>query len=195
MAKSTVGMLERLGGQIEALAGTDVRQQVMAGSERFTARTKDDVVAIWVKGAIDRLDSLVPPETGIEIMESCGASCACVNSASIKKAKERRNKFPSEDSFLEAEVSTPITGTRLERRGNVLYQSYTPRSYSRPMRCYCTLLWKLPMSETMSPTYCNCSRGFVKSFWEQVLGRPVEVEVVRSAVTGDTECEFKITLV
>jgi predicted hydrocarbon binding protein len=39
-----------------------------------------------------------------------------------------------------------------------------------------------------------CSVGFVKSLWEQVLEKPVKVSLIRSAISGSDECEFKITL-
>jgi hypothetical protein len=98
------------------------------------------------------------------------------------------------DEFLEAEQKKPMTGTRLVREGNVLYQFYTPRAFTRPMRCYCGLLRGLPDGATVSKTYCHCSKGFVKKFWESVLERPVKVELIQSAVSGADECKFAIHL-
>ena len=44
----------------------------------------------------------------------------------------------------------------------------------------------------MSRTYCHCSKAFVRTLWEAVLGRPVAVELVSSALSGASECEFEI---
>jgi len=44
----------------------------------------------------------------------------------------------------------------------------------------------------VSSTYCNCAKGFVKTYWESILGKPVQVLLKQSAVTGADECEFLI---
>jgi predicted hydrocarbon binding protein len=56
------------------------------------------------------------------------------------------------------------------------------------------LLRDLPNEETVSKTYCNCARGFVEKFWENVLGKPVKVDLLQSVVSGDKECKFAIHL-
>lgn len=127
-------------------------------------------------------------------MERCGRNCADVNKKVIERAKARRQKFRNVDEFLGAEQKKPMTGTRLIREGNVLYQFYTPRAFTRPVRCYCGLLRGLPDEETISKTYCYCSQGFVKKFWEKVLDRSVKVVLMQSAVSGAKECEFAIHL-
>jgi hypothetical protein len=104
-------------------------------------------------------------------------------------------EYATEEAFLEAEVHQPATGTRLEREGNVLHQFYTPRSYPfHPGRCYCAAVQGLPESETMSANYCQCSRAFVQTVWENALGRSVTVELIKSTLSGADECEFKVTL-
>jgi hypothetical protein len=192
MTKSALGMIEAFAGQVEAGAGTAVRGQVMASSEGITARTDPVEVARWVRDAIGRLDEAVPSETAVRIMEACGANCATVNHGIIGRAVARRQKYRSEEAFLAAEIKKPMAGTRLERRGDVLHQFYTPGSFGRGMRCYCALVKALPEGEMLSPTYCHCSKAFVKSLWEAVLGRPVAVQIVSSALTGSSECEFMI---
>jgi hypothetical protein len=193
MGKSTLEMIAEFGRQVEDYAGQEVGEQVMAGSEALNARTGAEQTSLWVRDAISRLDSLVDEQTAIKIMEACGANCARVNCGVIERAKKRRSKHASEEAFLEAERRKPQAGTRLEQEGAVLYQTYTPQAFTRPMRCYCALLRALPENETASQTYCHCSRAFVKTFWEEALGRPVRVEILESAVSGSNMCKFKIT--
>lgn len=50
------------------------------------------------------------------------------------------------------------------------------------MRCYFSLVNGLPEGENISITYCNCSRGFVKNFWESVPENPVKVDLIYSAL-------------
>ena len=192
IAKTKHGMLVVLEKNIEVLAGKQIAKKVMEGSEAIIERTDKKKIAAWVKQAIDKLDALVSEDAKIRIMENCGYNCANVNKKVIQRAKARRRKFRSLDLFLAAEQKKPMSGTRLVREGNMLAQFYTPRAFSRPMRCYCSLFRGLPENETVSSTYCHCSKGFVKRFWEGVLEKPVKVDLVQSAISGASECKFVI---
>jgi hypothetical protein len=179
---------------VEQFAGKTIAMKVMEGSEQITEKTGKRKIAEWVKKAMEKLDALVDEKTRVQIMQNCGYNCAKKNSKVIERAVARRKKYASIEEFLEAEQQKPMKGTRLAREGNVLYQFYTPQAFTKPMRCYCGLLRGLPNEETVSKTYCNCSRGFVEKFWENVLGRPVKVDLMQSVVSGDKECKFAIYL-
>jgi hypothetical protein len=194
MPRSRPGIIESFGDNVGAAAGEKVRTEVMDGSDRITTRTDPVAAARWMKEAIDRLDRLTTKKTRMEIMGRCGRACIRANSTFVPKVKARREKFASEDAFLAAEVKKPLPGTRLERKGNVLYHTYTPRDFGRGMRCYCPLAGALPENQQMSPTYCQCSRAFLQAFWEAALGRPLEVEMLETALAGSTECRFRIRL-
>jgi hypothetical protein len=192
LGRTKHGMLIALEKNVELFAGQTVSNKVMEGSEKITEKTDKKKIAEWVKDAMERLDTLVDENTRVQIMENCGYSCAEVNTRVIERAKARRRKFRDVDEFLAAEQLKPMVGTRLVREGKTLYQFYTPRAFTRPMRCYCALLRDLPDDEEVSATYCNCSKGFVTKFWENVLERPVRVELMKSVVSGGTECKFTI---
>jgi hypothetical protein len=194
MAEPVLGMIEQFGREVEAVTGESARQQVMAGAESLTPKTKPEAIALWVRDAVDRLDSLAAEDERAKVMESCGVNCARVNGTVIERGKARRARHATEEAFLAAEVAKPQAGTRLERDGDILYQIYAPAAFSHPMRCYCGLLRGLPEGVQMSPTYCHCSRAFVRTYWSEVLDRPVRVDVLETAITGSTECRFKITL-
>jgi hypothetical protein len=107
---------------------------------------------------------------------------------------ERRRKYPSDEAFIEAEITRPPRGFRFERDGDLLVQFYTPRSFGPGMRCYCGLMRGLPEGMTSSKTFCQCSRGFVEKYWQAILGRVVAVELKETALTGADECRFLIHL-
>jgi len=188
------GMIKSIGACIRRFAGEATERKVMEGSEKISPKTGKTEIAKWVKGAMERLDALVDEGTRFQIMENCGHNCAYVNLRVIERARARRRKYKSIDEFLEAEQQSPMRGTKLLREGNVLYQSYTPSSYAKSLRCYCGLLRGLPADETISRTYCHCSKGFVKKFWEGALEKPVKVDLIQSAVSGASECKFAIHL-
>jgi len=193
MSKHVLFCLQRLDENIKCLITDETYRQVMAGSERITASWKLERVAMWTKGAIERLDILVDEQTRRQIMANCGSACALAGQKKAMKTGAKRAQYPTLDAFLEAEfVCAPQRGARFFRGGGKLYQVYTPRAYS--LRCYCPLLRKLPDEETVSATYCQCSRAFVQKTWQAILERPVNVELVESCVCGARECKFAIEL-
>jgi predicted hydrocarbon binding protein len=42
------------------------------------------------------------------------------------------------------------------------------------------------------PTFCLCSRGWVKAVFSQALGQEVDVELVHAIGRGDECCEFVV---
>ena len=194
MANKVAGQINEIGRNIEDTAGYDVRVKVMEGSEGIVNSSNPGKVAGWVKGAMDRLDALTDGATSQQIMLNCGYNCILVNKRPMENVQARRQKFPTEEAFLEAEVDKPPKGMKFEREGDRLFQFYTPRSYGSGMRCYCSLLRGLPQDQTASLTYCQCSRGFVQKYWEGILGRPVVVDLLESAISGAEECKFVIQL-
>jgi hypothetical protein len=194
MAHPAEGPIDEFARRVEEFAGKDICAEVMAGRESISAKTGSAEVAHWTKSAIERLENAVSAGTVVQIMEQCGKACARVHASSVEEARIRRMKYATEEAFLEAEVQEPATWMRLEREGNVLHQFYTPRSSTHPGRCYCAAVQGLPEGETMSASYCLCSRAFVQRVWENALGRPVTIELISSAISGADECEFKITI-
>ena len=190
MAK--LGVLIAMENCLEQVAGKSVAAKVMEGSEQLTDKTDKKKIAQWVKGAMERLDASVDEKTRVQVMQNCGYNCAKKNHKVIERAMRRRKKYTSTDDFLAAEQQNPMKGTRLAREGNILYQSYTPQAFTRPMRCYCGLFKGLPAEDTVSLTYCNCAKGFVEKYWKAVLKKPVKVDLLQSAIFGATECKFAI---
>jgi len=194
MTKAKLEMIKEFGYQVEKASGSAVSSRVMAGAEALRLATSRKEISLWMRDAIDRLDAAVPEQERVAIMENCGYNCARHNSTIITRGKTRRAKFDNEAAFLAAEQAKPQVGTRLKLQGDFLVQTYTPQSFTHPLRCYCSLLGELPAGQHISPTYCNCSKAFVQTFWSEVLGRPVKVKILETAVTGSTECKFEIKI-
>jgi predicted hydrocarbon binding protein len=194
MTEADVNMIKEIGKTVERIAGKTISKKFMQDSENLTKASSKDKIALWVKDAINRLDSSVNQVICNEIMESCGRNCASINKRVIESTKKRRREFKDIETFLEAEVNKPMKGTRLHLDGNILYQYYTPQSFTPQMRCYCSLLRGLPKDAEVSLTYCHCSKAFIQKLWESVLEKPVKVELLQSVVSGDSECKFAIHL-
>jgi hypothetical protein len=192
MAQNDLGPINELGATIGRFVSEEVRDQIMAGSAEVAGGSGEAVTA-WLRGAIDRLDSLVDEPTRVQIMEQMGFNCAEMNRSHVERALAKRNAFETLEAFLEAEEREPQPGTRLVREGNVVYQHYRPlQSFGR--RCFCSLWHGLGDDENGSLTWCHCSKGFVMKLWEAYVGSPVKVELVESCIAGAEECKFAIHL-
>ena len=192
MTEDDVGMITEIGMMVGQFGGEEVKQEFMERSE-VVADASPEEVAEWLRHAIDKLDTLVDERTGMQIMENCGFNCAQMNKSHIESARAEREKFKTLDEFLEAEEKNPTKGTRLFRDGDIVYQYYDPRS-SFNVRCFCSMWRGLRTDETVSLTWCQCSKGFVMKLWEAYLGRPAEVELIESSIAGAKECKFAIHL-
>jgi len=182
--------IEDFAGYLEFMvADEDVRKKVLEDIEEINADSSESEVAKWYQRAMEKLDELVDGRTGALVMEHCGFSCALGNKSHIDAGVETRRKYKSIDEYLEAEAKT----LSIVRKGNTIIQTYKPLETSN-VRCYCSLVRGLPPDETISSTYCNCSKGFVKKFWEAVLERPVQVELVQSVMSGAPDCRFEVRM-
>jgi hypothetical protein len=195
MTDKELGMIKELESQIEQFTNPATAQKVMVSCTDLKPNSPKKKIAQCMKSVVESMDQEIELPIRIKIMENCGQNCACVNHKVIDAAKKRRNSFKSNNAFLESEQQHPMRGTKLLREGNILHFLYTPHEFSDKiqLRCYCGLFRGLPESENVSQTYCACSKAFVTKFWEEVLGKPVSVEIVRTAISGADVCEFKIT--
>jgi hypothetical protein len=187
------GPLRQLEETIRSEAGEEAADGIMAGSETFKDSSSKENVAKWVKGAMGRMDETLDSETSERIMAACGRNCADHHGSVVERAKARRAKYGTLEEFLDSEERKPQRGNLLKRDGSDIIVGYTPESYG--VRCYCSLVQGLPAGEAMPRTYCGCSKGFVERYWGQVLGRPVEAELLESAVTGSKVCRFRVRYV
>jgi hypothetical protein len=65
----------------------------------------------------------------------------------------------------------------------------------RAIYCHCPRIRDaLKTSTEISPTYCYCGAGYYKGIWEEILQRPVKVELLESVLKGDEACKIAIDL-
>jgi len=71
--------VDNIGLNVDRLAGREAAKKAMDGRDALKSSVKDGELAVWVKGAVDRMDALLPDEKSNEVMESCGRSCIEAN--------------------------------------------------------------------------------------------------------------------
>ena len=89
-----------------------------------------------------------------------------------------------------------IIATKIPKSGYLVdYLNEPDPEKRRQIYCHCPRVREiLKTSETISPTYCYCGAGYYKGIWEEILQRPVEVEVLESVLWGDEVCKVAVHL-
>jgi len=96
------------------------------------------------------------------------------------------------------------TGVRHGERIYLTKIPYAPKQYlkekdptlKRYYACHCPLARSAirDRKTKISPMFCYCSGGFEKLGFDVILGEPVEVELLESALKGDMRCRFAIRI-
>jgi predicted hydrocarbon binding protein len=133
----------------------------------------------WIAALVRNLDECVDEKTRTEVLENCGRSCT--PRTLVEKAKECKRGSRDVDEALN---KLHKVWSHFERKGDNIEVTYE--------KCYCSLVNKYPGN--LPRTWCSCSKGWIKELFEPVLGRPVNVLLVKSVKQGDNICKFRITL-
>jgi predicted hydrocarbon binding protein len=136
----------------------------------------------WLTAFLAGLDEHVDEQTRSRLMETCGNVCAG-HHASIDVARSIMRGSENIDEFLEKiNQQEDYWCGKWVREEDVIY--------SVCHECGCPLV--LSKLVELSPTFCNCSRGWVKAVFEAALGKPVEVELTQAIGRGDRVCKFVV---
>jgi predicted hydrocarbon binding protein len=89
-----------------------------------------------------------------------------------------------------------IVTTKIPKSGNLIeYMEERDPDLKRQLYCHCPRVRDALKTGRSIPTvYCYCGAGFYKSIWEEILGEPVQVEVLESVLQGDPVCKIAIKL-
>lgn len=147
----------------------------------------------WVKRFFEIVDQQLDEQTRIKLMQSNGASCA-------KGAYgELTNDKPATIEDIDQKIVTwqkNLGKENIYRRDGNVFFNYVGNPKGLKISdgyCLCPLIENKP--ETLSPTYCQCSVGYVKYMFQRFITfKPVQVELLESLRSGGKACRFKIIL-
>jgi predicted hydrocarbon binding protein len=142
-----------------------------------------ELLTEWAAAVLAGLDAEADDETKARVMEYCGRACARAH-GSVETVKAIRSRVGGIEDFLEEinRVDGFWCGTWL-RDGDAVY--------SICAACGCPLVTGGLVEP--SPVFCNCSRGWVKAVFEEVLNGPVDVKLEQAIGRGDPVCEFVVS--
>jgi predicted hydrocarbon binding protein len=104
----------------------------------------------------------------------------CINEHKIKRTKMLFEKYKDLKDFLKQLGNQG--GGKFRRESNSIIAVYH--------RCYCGSVSKT--RDDIPLAYCYCGAGWYKRLFEEVLGRPVRVEVLQSIANGADRCVLRI---
>jgi len=198
-----------LGKNLERVLGEAARREIMQGSDALTVESTVDERFLWAKGAIGRLDGLADEGQTYDIVSSCAHVFPRGQVDKLKAVYENAraradDPMDAVDAVIEFMAEDPGWGERPLREGNVIYASKAPRdgrgyekakdeTERRRAYCFCPVL-RNHLDEGMPLTFCYCGAGWYRQQWEGAIGKPVEIEIVKSVLRGDNVCQFAIRL-
>ena len=178
-------------GGVSILTADENTKPDSAKVEKPRSQTRIEFAEQWVTRFMDILDGNLDDATRKKILEENGRGCFTnwINETGRKVQQSTLEQFTEW-------VKNNVTDGTFRVEGNVLYFQFTSAAEtgeaSKAGQCLCTFVESKP--EGLSPTYCHCSVGYVKEWFERKFGKPVEVELVDSILMGGDWCKFKITV-
>lgn len=123
-------------------------------------------------------------ETRRRVMEGCGVACAHEEhwGPAIEIADRIASEEPDEAGRLERTNREIQWCGKWTRVGGAIQSTCT--------ECGCLLVNQGVVK--MNATLCLCSRGWVKTIFETLLGKPVRVELEKAIGRGDDICRYVV---
>jgi hypothetical protein len=154
---------------------------------------KMDFTHKWVKRFMDVLDKNLDADTCVKLMQVNGSLCAA---GAYGELTEQKPRSIDEIDTTIAEWQKSLGKENIYRNGNTVFFNYVGNPKGLKIAdgyCLCPMLENGPA--TLSPTYCQCSAGYVGfMFHKLITGKPVSVELLESLRGGGKSCRFKVTV-
>lgn len=190
-----IGVLSSCTSLCGAAIGKDIfaddDKKAKAGDTKETPKeVKVEFMKKWMKRFMNQLDQHIDEPTRQALMRSNGKACyreAYGDSRSFKDGNNHINEF--------VEKYRKWTGVpeSIRVEGNTIYYEYVGAPNGVKVAdgyCLCCVVEDGP--KELSPTYCNCSVGYVTEMFKDITNREVIVTLKESLRSGGKKCRFEI---
>ncbi|MDX9947029.1 MAG: DUF6144 family protein [Bacteroidales bacterium] len=154
---------------------------------------KIEFAQTWVKRFFEIVDQQLDEETRARLMQLNGAACAAGAYGALTDDKPATIE---EIDKLITEWQKNLGKENIYRQGGTVFFNYVGNHKGLKISdgyCLCPLIENKP--ETLSPTYCQCSVGYVGyMFQRHITHKPVQVELLESLRSGGKACRFKVVI-
>lgn len=170
-----------------------IQEKAAVNSVETPCTEKMEFTQKWVKRFMEILDQEIDEKTRDKLMQTNGAACAKGAYGEFNRAGEA--SLAEIDKTIE-DWQKGLGKENIYRTGNNVFFNYVGNQKGLKIAdgyCLCPMIEKGP--ETISPTYCQCSVGYVKYMFQKLITfKPVEVELLESLRGGGKACRFKIEI-
>lgn len=154
---------------------------------------KMEFTQTWVKRFFEIVDKQLDEDTRNRLMQTNGSECA--KGAYGELTSDKPATIEEIDQKVQ-DWQKRLGKENIFRENNTVYFNYVGNPEGLKISdgyCLCPVIENKP--ETLSPTYCQCSVGYVKYMFQRFITfKPVKAELLESLRSGGKACRFKITL-
>jgi effector-binding domain-containing protein len=197
---SFVNWEERLTQNLHGVLSEDASNQVLRGATELALESPKQLRVQWVKGAMERLDTLADERQRFDICSGCAHIFSRRRIERLRDIYERNRDV---DEVLSAMHEDPAWYEDPTRAGSIIHVTKVPRdpeglaaavdeAEKKKHYCHCAVVRDNP--NEIPPTFCYCGAGWYRQIWEGILAEPVRVEILKSLTKGDDTCRFAIHL-
>ena len=137
----------------------------------------------WVGMLLSALEAEVDRDTRRRILARCSQSCTGYWAGVAAEVRGASHETSDVDALLGAFAERLPGGADLVRDGDLIRWRFTGPS------CPCPIARLTP-----HPGICDCSVSHVRGMLEPLLGRALDVELLRSRLRGAEDCLFVVRL-
>ena len=193
---------KRLAYSLDSVLGEKERKEIMKDREDlFTIESSNEERTQWIKSVIERIDRSAKEYEKYDILSFCAHNFPQKRIDTLKSIFKETGNLDEVIKEMHKDYAwyeDPV------RKDNVIYVTkipYDPEGVEKAQTleekkanyCHCPLV-RNHFNEGISSTFCNCSAGWYRQLWEEILERPVRIKILKSLIKGDQKCKFAISL-
>ena len=190
----------RLEKNLDRVLGKKVRKEIMKDRDKlFTLESSSENRLQWLKETLNRIDKVANDDDKYEILSCCAHEFSQKRIDFLRSIYEKNKDIDDVIKEMENDYAwyeNPV------RKGNKIYVSkipVSPEGYEKAETseekkknyCHCRFI-NSNLDEGISPTFCNCSTGWYRQYWEGILDKPVRIKILKTLLKGDDICQFEI---
>ncbi|HOO97623.1 MAG TPA: hypothetical protein PKV16_08440 [Caldisericia bacterium] len=154
----------------------------------------------WARRAVEKLDKITEHKEKYEIISKCAHFYPPDLIARAREAYRKRHEVDDVLEFIKTEGGWY---PNCWREGDKIYCEKKPQNPEahrnaktdherRKAFCHCPVA-KFDM-DNMPDSFCLCGAGWMRQFWEGILGVPIQINVCESVLSGGQTCRFSFEL-
>jgi hypothetical protein len=176
-------------GRLAETAVSETRQEILTqcACQYPVEDLKEIKMNYQVKGDLDIVIDLLQEKFEGFLRESLGLDEELISVI--------RSKGWGLAGVLDAERKR-VVATKIPKSGYIQdYFNESDLEEKRRYYCHCPRARDgIGKEPRLQEEYCYCGAGFYKGIWEEILGKPVRVEMLESVMSGDDVCKVAVYL-